>query len=147
MSCSPQNSTLPPSHPYFATLTLPSSHSDHYLSAFLPFCHTFLPAFCFSSILPFLHTAILPICHSVFLPLPFCHSSSQSFHPSSILLSCHPVILPFSLSAFLAPCHSAILPLLPHLTCTPGCVSCMNSNSLFTTVFRNFQWALRKRGY
>ena len=30
---------------------------------------------------------------------------------------------------------------------TPGCVSCMNSNSLFTTVFRNFQWLRRKRGY
>lgn len=32
-------------------------------------------------------------------------------------------------------------------TCTPGCVSCMNSNSLLTTVFRNFQWLRRKRGY
>jgi hypothetical protein len=32
-------------------------------------------------------------------------------------------------------------------TCTPGWVSCMNSKSLFTTVFRNFQWARRKRGY
>ena len=30
---------------------------------------------------------------------------------------------------------------------TPGCVSCMNSNSLLTTVFRNFQWLRRKRGY
>lgn len=34
-----------------------------------------------------------------------------------------------------------------HHTCTPGCVSCMNSNSLFTTVFRNFQWLRRNRGY
>lgn len=32
-------------------------------------------------------------------------------------------------------------------TCTPGCVSCMNSNSLLTTVFKNFQWLRRKRGY
>ncbi len=32
-------------------------------------------------------------------------------------------------------------------TCTPGCVSCMNSKSLLTTVFRNFQWLRRKRGY
>ena len=30
---------------------------------------------------------------------------------------------------------------------TPGCISCMNSNSLFTTVFRNFQWFRRNRGY
>ena len=29
----------------------------------------------------------------------------------------------------------------------PSCVSCMNSNSLLTTVLRNFQCALRKRGY
>mmetsp|Transcript_18783 Transcript_18783/g.59889 ORF Transcript_18783/g.59889 Transcript_18783/m.59889 type:complete len:267 (-) Transcript_18783:1448-2248(-) len=33
------------------------------------------------------------------------------------------------------------------MSCTPGCVSCMNSNSLFTTVLRNFQCAIRKRGY
>mmetsp|Transcript_14687 Transcript_14687/g.30386 ORF Transcript_14687/g.30386 Transcript_14687/m.30386 type:complete len:208 (-) Transcript_14687:29-652(-) len=33
------------------------------------------------------------------------------------------------------------------MSCTPGCVSCMNSNSLFTTVLRNFQCARRKRGY
>lgn len=32
-------------------------------------------------------------------------------------------------------------------TWTPGCVSCINSNNLLTTVFRNFQWALRNRGY
>ena len=32
-------------------------------------------------------------------------------------------------------------------TWTPGCVSCMNSKSLFTTVLRNFQCALRNRGY
>jgi hypothetical protein len=32
-------------------------------------------------------------------------------------------------------------------TCTPGCFSCMNSNSLLTTVFRNFQCARKKRGY
>jgi aconitase B len=25
------------------------------------------------------------------------------------------------------------------MSCTPGCSSCMNSNSLLTTVFRNFQ--------
>ena len=31
--------------------------------------------------------------------------------------------------------------------CTPGCVSCMNSKSLLTTVLRNFQCARRKRGY
>ncbi len=39
---------------------------------------------------------------------------------------------------------------LPHLllpTWTPSCVSCMNSKSLLTTVLRNLQWALRKRGY
>ena len=30
---------------------------------------------------------------------------------------------------------------------TPGWTSCINSNSLFTTVLRNFQCALRKRGY
>ena len=30
---------------------------------------------------------------------------------------------------------------------TPSWVSCMNSNSLFTTVLRNLQWARRKRGY
>lgn len=30
---------------------------------------------------------------------------------------------------------------------TPGWFSCINSKSLFTTVFKNFQWALRKRGY
>mmetsp|Transcript_69698 Transcript_69698/g.196604 ORF Transcript_69698/g.196604 Transcript_69698/m.196604 type:complete len:212 (-) Transcript_69698:279-914(-) len=30
---------------------------------------------------------------------------------------------------------------------TPGKFSCMNSNSLKMTVFRNFQWARRKRGY
>lgn len=29
----------------------------------------------------------------------------------------------------------------------PSCVSCMNSNSLLTTVLRNFQCALRNRGY
>lgn len=29
----------------------------------------------------------------------------------------------------------------------PSCVSCINSNSLLTTVFKNFQWALRNRGY
>jgi len=33
------------------------------------------------------------------------------------------------------------------MSCTPGCVSCMNSNSLFTTVFRNFQCRRRNRGY
>mmetsp|Transcript_2464 Transcript_2464/g.8866 ORF Transcript_2464/g.8866 Transcript_2464/m.8866 type:complete len:248 (+) Transcript_2464:2484-3227(+) len=33
------------------------------------------------------------------------------------------------------------------MSCTPGCVSCMNSKSLFTTVLRNFQCARRKRGY
>mmetsp|Transcript_48320 Transcript_48320/g.114985 ORF Transcript_48320/g.114985 Transcript_48320/m.114985 type:complete len:234 (+) Transcript_48320:1624-2325(+) len=33
------------------------------------------------------------------------------------------------------------------MSCTPGCVSCMNSKFLFTTVLRNFQWARRKRGY
>lgn len=33
------------------------------------------------------------------------------------------------------------------ITWTPGCVSCMNSNNLFTTVFRNFQCALRNLGY
>mmetsp|Transcript_2039 Transcript_2039/g.4528 ORF Transcript_2039/g.4528 Transcript_2039/m.4528 type:complete len:210 (-) Transcript_2039:1186-1815(-) len=30
---------------------------------------------------------------------------------------------------------------------TPGKVSCMNSKSLNTRVLRNFQWALKKRGY
>jgi hypothetical protein len=30
---------------------------------------------------------------------------------------------------------------------TPGCFSCINSNSLFTTVLRNFQCARRNRGY
>ena len=30
---------------------------------------------------------------------------------------------------------------------TPSCVSCINSNNLLTTVFKNFQWARRKRGY
>ena len=30
---------------------------------------------------------------------------------------------------------------------TPGWSSCMNSKFLFTTVFKNFQWALKKRGY
>jgi hypothetical protein len=29
----------------------------------------------------------------------------------------------------------------------PSCVSCMNSNNLLTTVFRNFQCALRNLGY
>ena len=33
------------------------------------------------------------------------------------------------------------------MSCTPSWVSCMNSKFLFTTVLRNFQWALRKRGY
>ena len=33
------------------------------------------------------------------------------------------------------------------MSCTPGWSSCMNSNSLFTTVLRNFQCARRKRGY
>lgn len=33
------------------------------------------------------------------------------------------------------------------ITWTPGCVSCMNSNNLLTTVFKNFQWALRNLGY
>ena len=33
------------------------------------------------------------------------------------------------------------------MSCTPGCFSCMNSNSLSTTVRRNFQCARRKRGY
>lgn len=33
------------------------------------------------------------------------------------------------------------------ISCTPGNVSCMNSNSLFTTVFKNRQWAFRNRGY
>jgi hypothetical protein len=32
-------------------------------------------------------------------------------------------------------------------TCTPGWVSCINSKSLLTTVFKNFQCALKKRGY
>ena len=46
------------------------------------------------------------------------------------------------------PTHHYHSPTLPHVhTCTPGCVSCMNSNSLFTTVLRNFQWALRNLGY
>ena len=33
------------------------------------------------------------------------------------------------------------------MSCTPSCVSCMNSKSLLTTVFRNFQCARRNRGY
>mmetsp|Transcript_53360 Transcript_53360/g.115845 ORF Transcript_53360/g.115845 Transcript_53360/m.115845 type:complete len:224 (-) Transcript_53360:86-757(-) len=33
------------------------------------------------------------------------------------------------------------------MSCTPGCSSCMNSNSFLTTVLRNFQCAFRKRGY
>ena len=33
------------------------------------------------------------------------------------------------------------------MSCTPGCISCMNSKSLLTTVLRNFQCARRKRGY
>ena len=33
------------------------------------------------------------------------------------------------------------------LTCTPGWCSCINSNSLFTTVFKNFQCARKNRGY
>mmetsp|Transcript_9498 Transcript_9498/g.23767 ORF Transcript_9498/g.23767 Transcript_9498/m.23767 type:complete len:274 (+) Transcript_9498:1421-2242(+) len=33
------------------------------------------------------------------------------------------------------------------ISCTPGNSSCMNSNNLLTTVFRNFQCARRKRGY
>mmetsp|Transcript_13317 Transcript_13317/g.55783 ORF Transcript_13317/g.55783 Transcript_13317/m.55783 type:complete len:258 (+) Transcript_13317:1362-2135(+) len=33
------------------------------------------------------------------------------------------------------------------MSCTPGCDSCMNSNSLLTTVRRNFQCARKKRGY
>ena len=36
---------------------------------------------------------------------------------------------------------------LPASTWTPSCVSCMNSNSLLTTVFKNLQCALKKRGY
>jgi hypothetical protein len=39
------------------------------------------------------------------------------------------------------------LPQIQTLTCTPGCVSCINSNSLLTTVLRNFQWALKNLGY
>lgn len=45
---------------------------------------------------------------------------------------------------------TAPLSLLPcpwGLTCTPGCVSCMNSNSLLTTVLRNFQCWRRNLGY
>lgn len=33
------------------------------------------------------------------------------------------------------------------ISLTPGKASCMNSNSLLTTVFKNFQWALRNLGY
>ena len=33
------------------------------------------------------------------------------------------------------------------MSCTPSWVSCMNSKSLLTTVFKNFQCALRNRGY
>merc|ERR1740117_160246 len=33
------------------------------------------------------------------------------------------------------------------MSCTPGCSSCINSNSLLTTVLRNFQCARRNRGY
>ena len=33
------------------------------------------------------------------------------------------------------------------MSCTPGWVSCINSNSLFTTVFKNFQCNLRNLGY
>jgi len=34
-----------------------------------------------------------------------------------------------------------------HMSCTPRCISCTNSKNLFTTVSRNFQWALKNLGY
>lgn len=44
-------------------------------------------------------------------------------------------------------CVSTYVYIYRNSTWTPGCVSCMNSNNLFTTVFKNFQWALRNFGY
>ena len=43
---------------------------------------------------------------------------------------------------------SAIFKNVSHaMSCTPGWDSCMNSNNLFTTVFKNFQCAFKNRGY